>query len=354
MKILNVFNKILIVSWLLIIGGNAYGLEINNEYFYRLGKIKNEIDSVSDETYRVGKEKYDSLVRDKLFLEFKDRDFVGAYINKYINLGYYETALKFVAAKDKISSSNSSKIEKDIGFSHLDRITNEVESARNKIIKLNNEFIIGKIDAAEHNEISMSILRQSKLNLKNSEEKFASELRDINSSRANRLPNSDNWIIQKRDLARDDVIAQVLNYASGVPEDASGDTFFYPANIDNGQCVYKIAINNNNMTGEVMNSLVQASKFLSANGISGGGQTASIMEDGIDLNKGDLKRINFYKLQGAQRNKFTGVTAYLRYQSRVEGLPDLFECDSNSCNIDRLKRGWSLVASKCKGTKKAF
>jgi len=155
-------------------------------------------------------------------------------------------------------------------------------------------------------------------------------------------------------LAKNDVVAQVLNYASGVPEDASGDTFFYPENTDNGQCIYKISVNSNSFAGQAMSGLLQASKFMSANGIQGGGQTASIMEDGVDLNKGDLKNINFYKLQGAKQNKFTGATAYLRYQSRVEGLPDLFECDSNSCNIERLKRGWALVASKCKGTKKAF
>lgn len=156
-----------------------------------------------------------------------------------------------------------------------------------------------------------------------------------------------------RESASADVVAQVLNYASGVPEDASGESFFYPVNTENGQCVYKIAISNPEVNN-VLNSLVQAEKFMSAQGIQGGGQTASIMQDGIDLNKGDLKNINFYKLQGAKRNKITGVTANLRYQSRVEGLPDLFECDSNSCNIDRLKRGWALVASKCKGTKKAF
>jgi hypothetical protein len=67
-----------------------------------------------------------------------------------------------------------------------------------------------------------------------------------------------------------------------------------------------------------------------------------------------LKNITFYKTQGAKQNQFTGITTYLRYKSSVEGLPDIFECDSNSCNIDRLKRGWNLVASKCKGIKKAF
>jgi len=163
---------------------------------------------------------------------------------------------------------------------------------------------------------------------------------------------------KNRESARNDVVAQVLNYSSGVAEDASGDAFFYPVNNENGQCIYKISINTSSPSGRVLNQLMgdvlQADKFMSANGLKGGGQASSLMDDGIDLNKGDLKNINFYKLQGAKRNKFTGTTAYLRYQSRIEGLPDLFECDSNSCNMERLKRGWALVQSKCKGTKKAF
>lgn len=155
-----------------------------------------------------------------------------------------------------------------------------------------------------------------------------------------------------RELAANDVVAQVLNYSSGAKEDGSGFSFFYPIDTSNGKCVYKVAIDENDPQGAI------AQQFLS--GISMMGNMTGMKElqnplaDAIDLSKGDLKNINFYKLQGAKQNKITGVTAYLRYQSRVEGLPDIFECDSNSCNIDRLKRGWALVQQKCKGAAKAF
>ena len=190
--------------------------------------------------------------------------------------------------------------------------------------------------------------------VKDNERKINQALEDIKNNRTPR--NENNKLEQSRILAANDVVAQVLNYAAGVPEDASGNTFFYPANTENGQCIYKLAIDANNpmgaMSRDIANGLVEASKFASA--MTGQKDPSTVLTDGFDLRKGDLKNINFYKLQGAQRNKFTGTTAYLRYQSRVEGLPDLFECDSNSCNIERLKRGWALVASKCKGTKKAF
>lgn len=238
---------------------------------------------------------------------------------------------------------------KDAVDDHLDAILNIAMKFELKLGVLNERFSSGGLLASEYDEAWKKFGEDYQKQTAEESAKMTLALQEI----ANGKTPKYGKYAQRRDSAKNDVVAQVLNYASGVPEDASGDTYFYPVNTENGQCVYKVAISSG-MTNDVMNSLLQASKFMSANGIQGGGQTASVMEEGIDLNKGDLKNINFYKLQGAQRNKFTGATAYLRYQSRVEGLPDLFECDSNSCNIDRLKRGWALVASKCKGTKKAF
>lgn len=210
---------------------------------------------------------------------------------------------------------------------------------------LNKEISLPTFYKLINSKERLSVINSSKVY-----EELIENLDDVSKGRSPRFTK----LAKQREISKNDVVAQVLNYASGVPEDATGDAFFYPANTENGQCIYKIFFNQNSIAGGYMSGLRQASKFMSENGIQGGSATASIMEDGVDLNKGDLKNINFYKLQGPQQNKFTGTTAYLRYQSRVEGLPDLFECDSNSCNIDRLKRGWALVASKCKGTKKAF
>ena len=160
-----------------------------------------------------------------------------------------------------------------------------------------------------------------------------------------------------RALAKDDVVAQALNYASGVPEDASGPSFFYPVNNESGQCKYKIAIDRGSVTGEIAERFSQANKFISSLGIpelSQGTQAGAVLDDGIDLNKGDLKNMSFYERKGTQQNRFTGKVAYLRYQSRVEGLPDIFECDSGSCNIERLRRAWALIQTKCPGVTKAF
>lgn len=226
----------------------------------------------------------------------------------------------------------------------------DVVSEFNKTARENDQlYIDGKITLKQHTSNFNLLEKETRESVLKEYQSLIKTVEDAISGKPLRLEKDK----KKRESASVDVVAQVLNYASGVPEDASGESFFYPVNTENGQCVYKIAISNPEVNN-VLNGLAQAEKFMSAQGIQGGGQTASIMEDGIDLNKGDLKNINFYKLQGAKQNKFTGVTAYLRYQSRIEGLPDLFECDSNSCNIDRLKRGWALVQSKCKGTKKAF
>jgi hypothetical protein len=175
-------------------------------------------------------------------------------------------------------------------------------------------------------------------------------LEDLKAGRPNRHAKINKF----RESAKTDVVAQVLNYASGLKEDASGNIFFYPFNTENGRCEYKLYTDQGTVEGDIASQYAQAGKFLSQLGIPGVSEAASGLVDVVDLNNGNLQNVNFYNLQGAQRNKFTGVTAYLRYQSRVEGLPDMFECDSNSCNIDRLKRGWNLVASKCKGVTKAF
>ncbi|WP_143474006.1 hypothetical protein [Limnohabitans sp. B9-3] len=184
---------------------------------------------------------------------------------------------------------------------------------------------------------------------------YNSNVDDVASGRPPRFTKTS----RQRELAKNDVVAQVLNYASGVPEDASGMSFYYPESIENGKCIYKVAIDKGSNTGAISNQISQdldtASKFIS--GVTGDSSlmgTNTVVNDGIDLSKADLKNTSFYKLQGAKRNRYTGATAYLRYQSKIEGLPDIFECDSETCNIDRLKRGWKLVESKCIGIQKAF
>jgi hypothetical protein len=155
-----------------------------------------------------------------------------------------------------------------------------------------------------------------------------------------------------RSAAKADVIAQVLNYSAGLPEDASGGIFFYPIQNTSDQCTYKIAVDEASPWASISKEMLLSVEQVGLD--AGINELNNPFNQIIDLKKPNLANINFYSLRGVKRNKFTGAVGTLRYQSRIEGLPDLFECDSNSCNLERLGRGWALVRDKCKGTTKPF
>jgi hypothetical protein len=113
-----------------------------------------------------------------------------------------------------------------------------------------------------------------------------------------------------RPKAQNDVVAQALNYVSGYGEDAKGETFYYPIDKNNGNCIFK--------------------------------STSKYYPD-IDLSKGNPSAIQFFT-QDTQ----WGHQVYI---SRVEGLPE-FRC--NGCNGARVQRAWALIYKECKGTRKAF
>ncbi len=250
----------------------------------------------------------------------------------------------------RVARNSNSNQAREVILNSATRVFNSCVDLRNtqQLVQIN--YQNGKMDFLDAINSYEKIHEEHIKRLNIIENDTLESLDDIKSGRPNRHAKSNKF----RESARSDVVAQVLNYASGLKEDASGNIFFYPVNTENGRCEYKLYTDQGTVEGDIAAQYAQAGKFLSQLGIPGVSEAASGLVDVVDLNKGNLQNINFYKLQGAQRNKFTGLTAYLRYQSRVEGLPDMFECDSNSCNIDRLKRGWSLVASKCKGVTKAF
>jgi hypothetical protein len=154
-----------------------------------------------------------------------------------------------------------------------------------------------------------------------------------------------------RELAKNDVVSQVLNYSSGEAEDGSGTSFFYPIDTDNGKCVYKIGIDKSNPLAASAAEMIEG--FNQLNNIPGmQGMVPNIdLKGNIDLGKVDLNNITFYKINSQNKKTREPILAY---QTKIEGLPDYFNCDSNLCNIERLKRGWNLVKEKCKGTQKAF
>ncbi len=242
-------------------------------------------------------------------------------------------------------SGKSLDLVRDSSDILLDNISKHADEFDNLSLEVKNKKLNSLIGSAVYNIFqSYSTSRKEEIN------KFENAAKDLKEGRDPMYGKT----YRNRLLAKNDVVAQVLNYASGLPEDGSGDVYYYPIDNENGKCLYKIAFNQNNPLNQQIQGLLGAGQFAESMGVPGLSGVNSAIKNGIDLGKADLRNVNFYKLQGAQKNKYTGVTAYLRYQSRVEGLPDIFECDSNSCNIDRLKRGWALVASKCKGTKKAF
>ncbi len=159
-----------------------------------------------------------------------------------------------------------------------------------------------------------------------------------------------------RKLASNDIVAQVLNYSIGAPENASGSAFFYPVLNQNGACIYRLATDKSDITTMGVGIANEMLSFL--NGIGMGSlvnpsQQANWYSGEFDLNKFDLKKVQFYQVQSTQRNQYSGPTANLSYKTQVEGLTE-FECNSTVCNIDRLRNGWRVLATKCKGTTKAF
>jgi len=164
---------------------------------------------------------------------------------------------------------------------------------------------------------------------------------------------SQQTVQRARALAAQDPVARALNYASGTPEDATGPNFFYPIDNSPGKCIYGMKSDNSamgQMSQSLMGAFASMAPILGAAGI----QAPNTATD-FDLSKVDLSSVSFYKVNGTTpRTKYSQGTAYLKYQSKVEGLPDYFECDSNTCSIERLQRAWNLVAQTCKGTKKPF
>jgi len=166
------------------------------------------------------------------------------------------------------------------------------------------------------------------------------------------IPRSGN-LINKREQAKNDVVAQALNYASGMPEDASGANFWYPVDNSSGNCLYSVSADNSAMgqfSQSVTAGIASMAPILGAVGVQVPNTTSN-----FDFTKVDFSTIAFYKLNGTTpRTRNSQETPYLRYQSKIDGMPDLFECDSNSCSIERLQRAWSLIAKTCKGVNKPF
>jgi len=322
---------------------NAFSVEWNDNY---IKKWNDRVNEINEKLIRITNQKIDlndtsnALANDYVENDLGDRLLIALIRMQFDNLEKLRDVLKH-------HPQSSSVV-----FDFMDKFTDRIENLRpefKRVFQENRKKGISLIETK--NFLTDAHVR----NMDDWEEfnEFKLDLEDVLNNKKPRFTKE----AKRRESAKNDVVAQVLNYSFGVAEDASGAMFIYPESTRNGQCFYKIATSKGSMTGELADMLSQANRFISGLGIpelDNATRATSTLDNGIDLNKGNLKNINFYKLQGAKRNKFTGITTYLRYQTRIEGIPDIFECDSNTCSVERLKRGWDLVSTKCAGTKKAF
>ncbi len=160
-------------------------------------------------------------------------------------------------------------------------------------------------------------------------------------------------IQSRRELAAKDPVAQALNYAAGGAENGSGPSFFYPIDNSPGRCVYGMQ-SDNSAAGQLSQSLLGAFASIAPLLAQSGVQVPNVAAS-IDLTKIDFSSIAFYNITGSTPGgRYSQPQAYLKYQTRIEGLPNYFVCDSNACSIERLRRAWELVANRCKGVRKAF
>jgi hypothetical protein len=130
-----------------------------------------------------------------------------------------------------------------------------------------------------------------------------------------------------RQRASNNTISKALNYSAGLKEDSSAEAFYYPIDENKDSCKFSFFHSQN------LNPAL--SSFL------------RIYPDLIDLNTIDYKNVKFYEIR--KKNEAT-----LIYQTKADSLPDIFRCDSNVCNLERLGRAWNLIEKKCPGIKREF
>jgi hypothetical protein len=118
-----------------------------------------------------------------------------------------------------------------------------------------------------------------------------------------------------RSAAKNDVVAQALNYVSGYGEDAKNSDSYYPLERNNGNCIFSRFDSWNKLTVK------------------------------LDLNKGNPDTLEF---ESMTMNSDIRLVWYI---TRVEGLGE-FRC--LNCNSSRVQRAWALIYKECKGTRKAF
>ena len=341
-------KKIFTSIVLILLSINVFSVELNDAYFKKLDARQNEI---KEKAVRIKNQKIDlDDTSNALANDFVMNDAGDAQINGFV--------LNWLKSYNEGDAADSWRYPptRSVLVDYFEKFSDRVESLRPEFKRINQENRKRGISLKD----TWNFLQESFLDLENWEEhkEFLLNLKDLDNNIKPRYTK----IGKKRESAKNDVVSQVLNYSAGTQENASGSVFFYPEANGKDSCTYAVAIDKSDARGSLASL---ANEFLSAMNqmselsgmtelhtpMKGESSSANVV---IDLKKADLKNVSFFKIQSRTRNKFTGYQANLIYQTRVEGLPDMFQCDSNQCNIDRLKRGWQLIQEKCKGIQKPF
>lgn len=304
---------------------------LENLDFY-LKKRSDLIDTLTktldNEKSKRGESLREQSIKSKVEVTDEDRILVGASLENLSQVIY----LNCITVTFKRLEQLGKEIVqiKEVGGDYLNTLNEYCETkilSDKSIIKkyLSSELTIQKAqDAIMANGELISFEEKARAD-------FLENLDDI---KIGRIPRKTS-VARKREAAKKDEISQALNYAYGTTEDSSGYIFFSRKSGLENTCTYEMVIDSSDRRGALLKSNTKIPIF-------------------IDLSKANLKNMSFYEIKGREKAALGKLNAYLRYQSKTDGLPDLFECDSNTCNIARLKRAWALIESKCTGASKAF
>ena len=326
-------------------------LVVEELYIFELecAKLVKSIDNQFFDKFSSASRKYEET---KLFFSKNDIEDIRFYFNEMIVF----KKLKYCVRMSEILIPNVDRIFNDptIDFEAYIYTLNVDAQISFSIYKKHLESLVESQQKFLDGNLSKDDLEQK---VKEVENTLIPEIESLRSD-PNFLKNiaEKKLVIEKRQLAKDDTISQVLNYASGFKEDGSGVIFWSPSKYIKDPCFYRITIDKAHPQAITFLSNFQAERQLNAIGV----QRNKVKEfnktliNGVNLNKGDFQSITFHQSFGPKSLDYFDRAKYKKYQTKIEGLADIFECESSSCSVDRLRRGWDLVSKKCKGATKAF
>ena len=336
-----IFVFLLLISFQDVFAWPITEQNLDNFYKYVENYKKKEINVNVLEKYEKSNEIFDK----------KDIKLIVDQLNYLSEAEYINCVSKYLEIFNK-EKNNQKREVYPVFLNLLDETLDLCVNKRNLLQDLANNIKNNKVNSSFEklrNEINDRIFNQSKIYL----QQYTVNLDDVQKGLKPRYMKSNN----NRELAKNDVVAQILTYSIGMSENASGSAYFYPVNNKNGACIYKLEIDKSDqMTSLGVDYVNQIQNTFNSLGLSSTinpGQQQNWFSDDVDLNKFNLKNVKFYQIQSNQGTRNSGRTANLSYVTQVEGLTQ-FECDSTVCNIDRLKNGWKILLSKCKGSTKAF